>query len=187
MLIYVLEVCRHKFCRLSRILEARMLVEVRLAAVEVLSVDLEAVEVPSIEEALEEHVGMLGSVRIDWREVVAIPPRDILRSPLVGEEHHLWVLFEDLGAWVSSERSPPEFSIHATAVNLIGHTAHVAVATREAVVGLPVAFSDLEAIIHVHPLESEFSHLVQCTDHLVDGKGTLVTPCTPYRLESLWF
>ena len=96
------------------------------------------------------------------------------------------MLFEQLGTWVSSKRCPPQFSIHTTTVNLIGHTAHIAIATRETVVGLPIALSDLETIVHIYPLEAEFCNFIQCTNHLIDGEGTLVTPCTPYWLKSLW-
>jgi hypothetical protein len=62
-----------------------MLVVVWFTAIEVLTVNLEPIKIPLIKEAVEKHIGMFCSMRVDRREIIAIPPRYILWSPLIGE------------------------------------------------------------------------------------------------------
>ena len=77
------------------------------AAVEVLSVYLQSVEVPCTQEALQEFLRVRFGQRVHGREVVTVPPRDVLGCPLLGTQHHVGVLLQEMRRRVGSQRRPP--------------------------------------------------------------------------------
>ena len=187
LVIHLTEIRRHLLGRFPRAVETGEFVIVGQTAVEVLTVYLESVEVPSLEEHLQQvrGVGIYG--RVDRTEVPAVPPGDVLMCPLVGEKQHLRVLFDQFGIRVSSERCPPQFGFHAAFVYLVGDMTHVGITSGEVLVGVPVAFGDLITVIYVHPFEAEFSYLIERAEHHIHLKRTSVAPCAPYGFESLRF
>ena len=55
---------------------------------------------------------------------------------------------------VSSQRCPPQLGFQTALVALVGDMTHVFVATGEKLIGVPVAFGNLVAIIYIHPFEA---------------------------------
>ena len=78
---------------------------------------------------------------------------------------------------VRKQRRPPQLRLQAGGVDRIGQAAHTVRAY--AVVRLPVAFADLEAVVHIHPLEPELHHLRERADHFVHGELAFVAPGAP--------
>ena len=78
---------------------------------------------------------------------------------------------------VCGERGPPELGLEAGGVDGVGHAAHAVGA--DAVVGLPVAFANLVAVIYVDPFESEFDDLGEGADDFVHRELAFVAPGAP--------
>ena len=162
-----------------------MLVIIRQTAVEVLAVNLQPVEVPGLQEHLQQVLRIRIRRRIDWRQIPTVPPCDILVCPLVGQQQHLRVLFHELRIRVSRQRSPPQFGLQTAFVDLIRDVTHVFVTTGEKLIGVPITFRDLVSVIYVHPGKTEFRYFVQRTQYHVHLERTSVSPCAPNRLECL--
>ena len=101
------EIRRHLLRSIPRALQTRSLVIIGQTAVQVLTVDLQAVEVPALQEHLQQVLRIRVRRRIHRRQIPAIPPCDIFVRPLLGHQQHLRMVFQNLRTRVSSKRCPP--------------------------------------------------------------------------------
>ena len=107
LLIDLAKITRHLFRSVISALQTRSLVIIRQTAVQVLAIDLQTVEIPSAQEHIQQIRRVCINRRIHWRQVPAVPPRDILVCPLFGLEQHLWVFFHEFRIRIRCQRSPP--------------------------------------------------------------------------------
>ena len=156
------EVRRHLLRRIPRALQSGCLVIVGQTAVQVLTVNLQTVEVPSIQEHIQQVFRIGIYTRIHRRQVPTVPPSDIFMCPLLCLEQIFRVLFHQLRIRVGCQRCPPQFGFQSALVALVGYVTHIFVTAGEQLVGVPVAFGYLVTVVYIHPSETEFSHLVQC-------------------------
>lgn len=152
-----------------------------------LTVEFQTVEIPLAHETVHQSQRVALRGGIDRREVVTVPPGDVFGRPFGRLQQHLGVFAQDARAGIGRHRRPPQLGLHAQRVNGIGHTAHVAAASRKTGVRLPIALGDLVAVVHVHPPEAQFGHFGQRSDHLADGELPFVSPSAPDRLEGPGF
>ena len=162
LIINLAEVRRHLLRRIPRALQTGCLVIVGQTAVQVLAVNLQTVEVPSIQEHIQQVFRIGIYTRIHRRQVPAVPPSDIFVRPFFCLEQIFRVLFHQLRIRVGCQRCPPQFGFQSALVALVGYMAHIFVTAGEQLVGVPVAFGYLVTVVYIHPSESEFCHLVQC-------------------------
>ena len=171
---------------LLRILRMVLGIVVRRHAVEVLAVELEAVEAVVGDELVDQRGLLAADVFVQRREEPAVPPFNLARQSVLAQDEGVRIFAEEFRAGIGGERRPPELGLEAVLVELVHHVFHVGVAIRETLRReVPVAFGNLETVVERGPLEAELLHLGKRADDLGDGELALVTPCTPGRFVGL--
>ena len=94
------------------------------------------------------------------------------------------MLAKNLRVRISRQWRPPQLGLEAMSVDGVGDAAHV-LGSVETAVCLPVTLGDLETVVHVHPLESEFLHLWKCAEDLIHSECPFISPCAPYGFKCL--
>ena len=116
-----------------------------------LSVYLQAIEVPSLQEHLQEVFGIGIGHFAHRRQIPAVPPRDEFRCIPGCAQQHFGMVFQDLCGGICCQRSPPQLGLQAAFVDLIRDPAHVGVTSGESLIRIPVTFGNLIAVVHIHP------------------------------------
>ena len=152
--------------------------------VEVLAVQLDALEAPVADGLLHQRDvivdGRLVGVALGQR----VPPADLLEGTVLVQQQHVAVLVEDLAAGIGGQRRQPQARAQALGAHGLHEVAHVGIAARKLLpVDLPVAFVGLPAVVEHGPLEADLAHLRQRGQDLRDGEVALVAPRAPGGLE----
>ena len=101
------EVRRHLLRRIPRALQCGRLVIVGQTAVQVLTVNLQTVEVPSVQKHIQQVFRIGIYTRINRRQIPTVPPGDIFVRPFFCLEQIFRVLFHQLRIRVGCQRCPP--------------------------------------------------------------------------------
>ena len=153
---------------------------IRRAEIQVMAVELEAVESPVNQEHIHQVFRIFPGMRVHGRKVPAVPPGNIFVGAVLLHQQHFGMLRGQGAAGIRRHRRPPDLGLEARLVHGVRHPAHAFRA--DPVVGRPVTFADLVAIVDIDPLETEFHDLGQGADDLVHGERALVAPGAPDRL-----
>jgi hypothetical protein len=153
-------------------------------AVQVLAVDLQAVEAPLAERLADERARVVADLVDGRAQVARVPPRDLARRPVRVLQEELGMLAADPRPRVRRERRPPDLRAQSGGVDPVDERLHVGVAARELLRDRPpVALGHLPAVVERRPAEAEPLRERQRRDHLVDGEVAAVAPRAPDRLE----
>ena len=101
-------------------------------------------------------------------------------SAVLLHQEHFGMLLGNGTLGIRAHGRPPDLGLETRGVHGVRHAAHAF--RTDAVVGRPVTFADLVAIVDIDPLETEFHDLGQGADDLVHGERALVAPGAPDRL-----
>ena len=159
-------------------------VEAGGCGVQVLAVDLQAVEAPLPDRLADEGPRLRADGLPGRTQVAGVPPRDLLERPVGVAEERVGARPLLRASGIRRERSPPQLGLEARRVDGVHERLHVGVASR-VLRGdrRPVAFRHLPAVVEGHPAEAELLHDRQAGEDLVGREGAAVAPRAPDRLE----
>ena len=87
-------------------------------AVEMLAVDLQALEAPRAHDAPDQRLRVLDRARRRRTEIEAVPPRDVLNRAVLVEQQQLGMIVQQVRAGIDRQRRDPQLRPQSRALDL---------------------------------------------------------------------